>query len=66
MSLTEAVMVLSSQLERSGHVSRQAVRRRVARDLQMEDPIEQPDPSETELDQTVVLKMDSQAMRKAG
>ena len=31
LSLTEAVMVLSTQLERSGHISRQAVRRRQAR-----------------------------------
>jgi biopolymer transport protein ExbB/TolQ len=30
LSLTEAVMVLSTQLERSGHISRQAVRRRQA------------------------------------
>jgi hypothetical protein len=33
LSLTEAVMVLSTQLERSGHISRQAVRRRQARSL---------------------------------
>jgi len=66
VSLTEAVMVLSSQLERSGHISRQAVRRRAARDLPSEEQNHNSVPSTNEVDQAVVLKLDSQAMRKAG
>jgi hypothetical protein len=66
LSLTEAVMVLSNQLERSGHVSRQAVRRRAARDLQAEDTLEQPDASTDQVAQAVVLKLETQPMRKAG
>ena len=66
LSLTEAVMVLSTQLERSGHVSRQAVRRRAARDLQAEDTLEQPDASTDQAAQAVVLKLETQPMRKAG
>jgi hypothetical protein len=58
LSLTEAVMVLSSQLERAGHVSRQAVRRRAARDLQIDET--------DQAAQAVVLKLDSQELRKAG
>jgi hypothetical protein len=59
-------MVLSNQLERSGHVSRQAVRRRAARDLQAEDTLEQPDASTDQVAQAVVLKLETQPMRKAG
>lgn len=66
VSLTEAVMVLSSQLERSGHISRQAVRRRAARELPTEQQISDSVPSAHEPDQAVVLKLDSQALRKAG
>ena len=66
LSLTEAVMVLSSQLERSGHVSRQAVRRRAARDLQAEDTSEQSEEIADQVAQAVVLKLDSHSTRKAG
>jgi hypothetical protein len=66
LNLTEAVMVLSSQLERSGHVSRQAVRRRAARDLQAEDTSEQSEEIADQVAQAVVLKLDSHSTRKAG
>ncbi|MFM7973956.1 MAG: hypothetical protein ACKO8U_02720, partial [Pirellula sp.] len=66
LSLTEAVMVLSSQLERSGHVSRQAVRRRAARDLQVEDSADELEASSDQIAQAVVLKLDSPSTRKAG
>jgi len=66
LSLTEAVMVLSSQLERAGHVNRQAVRRRAARDLQMDEIPEQIDPQLGYENDAVVLKLDSQETRKAG
>lgn len=66
LSLTEAVMVLSSQLERSGHVSRQAVRRRVARDASTDDQTQSSVTDAPQVDQAVVLKIDSQATRKAG
>ncbi len=66
LSLTEAVMVLSSQLERSGHVSRQAVRRRAARDLQVDDSADEPEASSDQIAQAVVLKLDSPSTRKVG
>jgi hypothetical protein len=54
LSLTEAVMVLSTQLERSGHISRQAVRRRQS-GLEADG-----------MGDAVVLKLDSPTIRKAG
>ncbi len=81
LSLSEAVMVLSTQLERSGHVSRQAVRRRAARDLNSEhqgmevDQVSAEantgdsatgDSNSGESNSAIVLRIDSQEMRKAG
>jgi hypothetical protein len=57
LSLTEAVMVLSTQLERAGHLNRQTVRRRSAREL---------DNQANEAEESMVLKLDSQETRKAG
>lgn len=57
LNLTEAVMVLSTQLERAGHLNRQSVRRRSAREF---------DNQANEAGESMVLKLEAQETRKAG